>query len=174
MPDYTKCNGDDCPLKNNCYRFTGTPSAHQSYFSEVPYDHKLKTCTEYWDNLIFKKPREKKVKEVKMDWETYQKEIDDSKTIAEKYKKLEELIWEITGIKQVNAGPPSHRFSYFVPFTNLSRAQIIMKLRAAVGFGAENVVDEAPANSTFLVNGKSLSKEEIEDLYKIYLDRQKG
>ena len=32
------CSGQDCPLKETCYRFTATPSEfRQSYFLNIPY-----------------------------------------------------------------------------------------------------------------------------------------
>jgi hypothetical protein len=37
MPDITKCKGNNCLLKVNCYRYTSEPSEyHQSYFVEEP------------------------------------------------------------------------------------------------------------------------------------------
>jgi hypothetical protein len=37
MADITKCNGNNCPMKETCYRYTAkiTPQ-WQSYFSETP------------------------------------------------------------------------------------------------------------------------------------------
>ena len=38
MPDITMCEGKDCPLKDNCYRFKAKPSKYrQSYFMNEPY-----------------------------------------------------------------------------------------------------------------------------------------
>ena len=37
MPDITKCEGGDCPLKKNCYRYLSADSMRQSYFVEPPY-----------------------------------------------------------------------------------------------------------------------------------------
>jgi hypothetical protein len=37
MADITKCNGEGCPWKAGCYRFTAKSSDdRQSYFSESP------------------------------------------------------------------------------------------------------------------------------------------
>lgn len=37
MPDITMCSGQDCPLKEKCYRYKATPSKYQqSYFSDPP------------------------------------------------------------------------------------------------------------------------------------------
>jgi len=37
MADITKCEGKDCPLKENCYRYTAEPSEYsQAYFTEPP------------------------------------------------------------------------------------------------------------------------------------------
>lgn len=37
MPDITKCEGTNCPLKERCYRYTSQPSEYlQSYFIGTP------------------------------------------------------------------------------------------------------------------------------------------
>jgi hypothetical protein len=47
MPDITMCNGIDCHLKENCYRFKAEPSEFmQSYFSDSPI--KDDKCDYYW------------------------------------------------------------------------------------------------------------------------------
>lgn len=53
MADITKCKGDGCPIKEDCYRFTARGSEWQSYFSVVPYDIRL-GCDQYWDNKEYK------------------------------------------------------------------------------------------------------------------------
>lgn len=40
------CNGTDCPLKENCWRYLATPSSYQSYFLNSPI--KDDKCDEYW------------------------------------------------------------------------------------------------------------------------------
>ena len=48
MPDITMCTGDDCPMKNTCYRYLATPSEYwQSYFACVPYANS--ECEHYWE-----------------------------------------------------------------------------------------------------------------------------
>ena len=37
MADISKCKGNDCPLKDKCYRYNATPSDYQSYFQYPPY-----------------------------------------------------------------------------------------------------------------------------------------
>ena len=36
MVDITKCTGENCHLKNKCYRFRSKPGRLQSYFIEIP------------------------------------------------------------------------------------------------------------------------------------------
>ena len=49
MPDITLCSGQDCPLKETCYRYKATPSKYrQSYFTEAPYDKEKEECDHYW------------------------------------------------------------------------------------------------------------------------------
>ena len=51
MPDVSMCSGENCPLKNSCYRFTAKPSEYrQAYFMQVPYNHEEKKCDHYWGN----------------------------------------------------------------------------------------------------------------------------
>ena len=51
MADITKCNGDNCPVKEQCYRFTADSSEYrQSWFAETPgkiVEDKF-TCDMYW------------------------------------------------------------------------------------------------------------------------------
>lgn len=53
MPDITMCSGLGCPLKENCYRHTATPSEfRQSYFMNPPFAYKdgEPTCDHQWKN----------------------------------------------------------------------------------------------------------------------------
>lgn len=36
MPDITLCFGVNCPIKEQCYRFTARPEVYQSYFYDSP------------------------------------------------------------------------------------------------------------------------------------------
>ena len=47
MPDIAMCSGDDCPLKEMCYRYTAEPDKHmQTYLLEPPYENGK--CDYYW------------------------------------------------------------------------------------------------------------------------------
>jgi hypothetical protein len=46
MSDITKCEGDECPMKESCYRFTAPAEEYQSYFVEPPI--KDGKCHMYW------------------------------------------------------------------------------------------------------------------------------
>lgn len=35
MPDITKCRGDGCPIREDCYRYTAPASEQQSWFTET-------------------------------------------------------------------------------------------------------------------------------------------
>ena len=49
MADITMCRGNDCPLKNECYRYTAYASPYwQSIFTEIHY--KDGKCKHFWDN----------------------------------------------------------------------------------------------------------------------------
>ena len=44
--DITKCKGDNCPQKEDCYRFTAKADEHQSWFVETP--NKGDKCEYLW------------------------------------------------------------------------------------------------------------------------------
>ncbi len=41
------CPGNDCPLKETCYRYKAEPSDYQSYFIDTPYYSGI--CEHYWE-----------------------------------------------------------------------------------------------------------------------------
>ena len=50
MPDISMCNGEGCPRKETCYRFTAKPSEFmQSYFMNAPIKEDDE-CEYYWPN----------------------------------------------------------------------------------------------------------------------------
>jgi hypothetical protein len=52
MPDITTCWGENCPIKETCYRFTATPSKWmQSYFVDAPIkeDNTCEYFMKIWD-----------------------------------------------------------------------------------------------------------------------------
>jgi len=50
MADISMCKGDNCKLKEKCYRFTATrEEIWQSYFLKPPIDDEG-NCEYYWDN----------------------------------------------------------------------------------------------------------------------------
>lgn len=68
MPDITMCKGVieraeteadiniDCPLKENCYKYTANPTTLpdgrviQSYWVGTPYNHREEKCDEFQQN----------------------------------------------------------------------------------------------------------------------------
>jgi hypothetical protein len=49
MPDISMCSGRDCPMKQNCYRFTAKASDYQSFFMNPPIKEDG-TCDYFWNN----------------------------------------------------------------------------------------------------------------------------
>lgn len=57
MPDITMCKGNDCPLKESCFRYLATPVIlynthypdYQSYFTDPPFNKETNTCDNYWE-----------------------------------------------------------------------------------------------------------------------------
>jgi hypothetical protein len=52
MPDITMCSGDGCPLKDECFRYTATPSPRQSYFVKAPFkkENGKVMCDHFWES----------------------------------------------------------------------------------------------------------------------------
>ena len=55
--DITKCSGENCPMKESCYRFRAEADEMQSYFIEPPI--KDGKCEHYWETKGIKKYLEK-------------------------------------------------------------------------------------------------------------------
>lgn len=47
MPDIAMCQGDECPVKENCWRYMAPADRWQSYFGTPPYDEA--GCEYFWD-----------------------------------------------------------------------------------------------------------------------------
>lgn len=49
MADITKCDGNNCPIRAHCWRFTAPDSEQQSWFVKTPgaYDGKEFYCDKY-------------------------------------------------------------------------------------------------------------------------------
>jgi len=54
MPDISMCTGENCPLKEKCYRFKAKPSSYQAFFSDPPVTNG--ECEYFWPE----KPKAKK------------------------------------------------------------------------------------------------------------------
>jgi len=67
MSDITKCNPTNCPVKEQCYRFTAdSDELGQSYFVEQPGEYKPDgkfVCDHYWGKDGYKVWSEDKNKE---------------------------------------------------------------------------------------------------------------
>ena len=51
MDDLTKCTGEGCPLRYDCHRFTKIDYyREETFFVEVPFNHKLETCEYIWND----------------------------------------------------------------------------------------------------------------------------
>lgn len=51
MEGLTKCTGEGCLLKLDCYRWTtAEPYKKELFFLEVPFNHKLETCAYIWND----------------------------------------------------------------------------------------------------------------------------
>ncbi len=63
MPDITKCTGQgiDCPLKEDCWRYTAPSDEWQSYFAEMPYDKEKRECKHFWAHNKLRYAQHKKL-----------------------------------------------------------------------------------------------------------------
>jgi hypothetical protein len=50
MADISMCNGQNCPVKEKCYRFTAPKGFRQTYFAETPGKNQGDDffCNMYW------------------------------------------------------------------------------------------------------------------------------
>jgi hypothetical protein len=59
MPyDITLCRGKNCPIKQNCYRFTIEIHGRQNFFAQEPYNYTTKEC----EHFISNDPSENKIR----------------------------------------------------------------------------------------------------------------
>lgn len=47
MPDIAMCQGDECPVKEHCWRYMAPPDRYQSQFATPPYTEE--GCEYFWD-----------------------------------------------------------------------------------------------------------------------------
>jgi len=48
MPDISMCAGNNCELKDNCWRYKATPSYRQSWFATPPFES-IFECDYFWE-----------------------------------------------------------------------------------------------------------------------------
>ena len=54
--DKSKCDGDGCPLKHTCIRYTSKPDEnYQIYFMDAPYDPVEEACQYYLESETYGK-----------------------------------------------------------------------------------------------------------------------
>jgi hypothetical protein len=49
MPDISKCNGNNCPIKEKCHRYTITSSFRQ-YWTNFEFNNVTQSCVGFWEN----------------------------------------------------------------------------------------------------------------------------
>tara|TARA_R110002167_G_scaffold82498_5_gene225108 strand:+ start:2917 stop:3159 length:243 start_codon:yes stop_codon:yes gene_type:complete len=49
MPDLTMCPGDECPIKNKCYRYRAVQELAQPYFRDIPFNFEKHECQGFKD-----------------------------------------------------------------------------------------------------------------------------
>jgi len=47
MTDIAACEGKDCPIKENCYRFM-CPRDEYQWYADFKYDHEKKECQNFY------------------------------------------------------------------------------------------------------------------------------
>jgi hypothetical protein len=47
-PDISKCEKEDCPLKECCYRYTSKSSPFWQSYAHFTYSDKTKSCEDFW------------------------------------------------------------------------------------------------------------------------------
>lgn len=59
MPDISKCENEECPLKEKCYRYTAIPSPDLQAYGWFKPDEDGK-CNGFWDNKNYKNKEDEK------------------------------------------------------------------------------------------------------------------
>ena len=59
-----KCKGSDkkgnCPLRDDCYRFTRKPDQNQQYYSKLPYEDNGGRCDSYLPHWVITELKQQK------------------------------------------------------------------------------------------------------------------
>lgn len=50
MADISKCWGNDCPVKERCYRYTAPANLLRQSYGGFIYDKEKQECKYFWDN----------------------------------------------------------------------------------------------------------------------------
>ena len=50
MPDISKCENLECPLKEKCYRYTSEPKEHWQAYADFKYSKITESCDFFWSN----------------------------------------------------------------------------------------------------------------------------
>lgn len=49
MADITMCSGNNCPIKEDCYRYTALANPYwQSFFTTAPFNESTNQCSEFY------------------------------------------------------------------------------------------------------------------------------
>ena len=59
MADIAMCNGNNCPMKDNCYRHTATPNERWQTMISPPINLETLKCNSFWDNDPYRKIKDK-------------------------------------------------------------------------------------------------------------------
>lgn len=50
MPDISMCANEECPKRNECYRFTATPSPYRQSYAVFNVPNDSDRCDNFWPN----------------------------------------------------------------------------------------------------------------------------
>jgi len=48
MSDISMCKGQDCPIRETCYRFKANPDPFRQAYASFKYDSVTQSCDHYW------------------------------------------------------------------------------------------------------------------------------
>jgi hypothetical protein len=61
MPDMSICTGNDCPLKDSCYRYKAKAGEYMQSYIEAPYNVEEAKCDFYWPTKQLKNGKDKSI-----------------------------------------------------------------------------------------------------------------
>jgi len=176
MPDITMCSGANCPLKDECYRYTAEPSKFkQSYFMNPPIkdgkcEYQMEVYTKATKQVVKDSLTTQTIEERALELYPENSDMADIKEIKKADMKEEE--WEVSRRKELElelregAYSIDSRKSKILCGKNMAINYIIELERSLIDSGniEKGVSESIQEQHSFQLNKAAPSKEDLEKL----------